>query len=187
MIVSFEEVHVAEYPHLTEDELLHLAEDRQQLTDDARLALDAELSRRRLAPSDIDAYHVEREAADKAEKLKRTVRSYISNVGLGKKFLGKANRHRDTEKLFEQYDATLWFVVLWFPVFPIATFTVRRDLERWLGFTVGSEAVAIERHPRNWEQILLTWVKAASVLLALRLTFLLLEHHPEWLRHLTGT
>src|SRR5579863_2457600 len=41
-----------------------------------------------------------------------------------------------------------------------------------------------ERHPRNWEQILLTWVKAAAVLLAIRPTFLLLLRQPEWLTHL---
>lgn len=173
-----------DYQHLTQGELLHLAEERAELTDDARLALDEELHRRALSQSDLDSYRLQREAADKADKLKRATPTYIHNVGLGKRFFGKANRHRDPEKLFEQYDTTLWFVVFWFPVFPIATFTVRRNLERWLGFTVGSEAVAIERHPRNWEQILLTWVKAASVLLALRLTFLLLLRHPEWLRHL---
>jgi len=103
---------------------------------------------------------------------------------LGKKFFGKTNRHGNPETLFEQYDTTLWFVVLWFPFFPIATYTVRTDLERWLGMLVDSDPVAIERHARNWEQILLTWVKAVLVVLALRLTFLLLLRHPEWLRHL---
>jgi len=175
---------VAEYQHLTEDELLHLAEDREQLTDDARLALDAELSRRRLRPSDIEAYRIECEAADKAERLKRVARFYIHRVGLGKKFLGKTNRYRDPSGLFERYDTTLWFVILWVPIFPIATYTVRRDLERWWGGVSASDEIALERHPRNWEQILLTWVKASAVLLALRLTFLLLLRHPEWLRHL---
>jgi len=175
---------MVEYQHLTSDELLHLAEDREQLSDEARSALDAELGRRKLSPPDIESYRLQRESVEQADHLKRAVRGYIPNVGLGKKFLGKANRHRDTSGLFEQYDATLWFVVLWFPVFPIATYTVRRDLERWWGGVSTSDEIAIQRHPRNWEQVLLTWVKAASVLLALRLTFLLLLRHPEWLRHL---
>ena len=173
-----------EYQHLTQDELLHLAEESDQLTDDARLALDEELNRRRLSSSDIDSYRLECEALGKADKIERATPNYIHNVGLGNKFFGKTNRHRDTERLFEQYDTTLWFVVLWFPVFPIATYSVRTDLERWLGMLVASDPVAIERHARNWEQILLTWLKAAAVLLALRLTFLLLLRHPEWLRHL---
>ncbi len=122
--------------------------------------------------------------ADKADKLRRAAPQLLPSVGLGKKFLGKTKRHRDPSGLFEHYDTTLWFIVLWFPVFPIASYTVRRELERWLGMVVPSDAVAIERHPRNWEQILLTWVKAASLLLALRSTFLLLLRHPEWLRHI---
>lgn len=182
-MMSFEKS-VAEYQHLTGDELLHLAEDREHLTDDARLALDAELSRRKLAPSDVDAYRTEREASEKAENLKRVARFYIHSVGLGKKFLGKSNHHRDPGGSFEHYDATLWFVVLWVPVFPIATYTVRRDLERWWGGLSASDEIGLERHPRNWEQILLTWVKASAVLLALRLTFLLMVQHPEWVRHL---
>ena len=175
---------MVEYQHLTEDELLHLAKEREQLTDDARLALDTELSRRSLWPSDVEAYRVERETADETEKLKRVARFYIHRVGLGKKFLGKAKRHRDPSGLFERYNATLWFVILWVPIFPIATYTVRRDLERWWGGVSASDEIALERHPRNWEQILLTWVKAASVLLALRLIFLLLLRHPQWLKHL---
>jgi hypothetical protein len=49
---------------------------------------------------------------------------------------------------------------------------------------VPSDAVALERHPRNWEQILLTWAKVALLLLAFRLAFFLLMRHPEWLKHL---
>ena len=175
---------MSEYQHLNADQLLHLAEEREQLTDEARLALDAELNQRKLSLSDIESYRLHREAAEKVDSLRRAVRSYIPNVGMGKKFLGKAKRHRDGSGLFEQYDATLWFVVLWLPIFPIATYTVRRDLEKWWGGVSASDVIALERHPRNWEQILLTWVKAASVLLALRLTFLLLLRHLEWLKHL---
>ncbi len=168
---------MAEYQHLTVDELLHLAEEREQLTDEARLVLDAELSRRRLSSSDIDSYRLQCAAADNAEKLNRAAPQYISTVGLGKKFLGKANRCRDPLGGFEEYDTTLWFVVLRLPIFPIATYTVRRDLERWLGMVFASDEIALQRHPRNWDQILLTWVKASALLLALRLAFLMLLHH----------
>jgi hypothetical protein len=173
-----------EYQRLSQDELLHLAEEKDQLTDEARLALDAELHRRKVTSSDVDFHRIEFDAADKADKLKRATPDLILYGGLGKRFLGKANRHRDPGRMFEQYETTLWFVVLWFPVFPIATFTVRRELERWLGMLVASDAVALDRHPRNWEQILLTWVKAASVLLAVRLAFIMLIRHPEWLKRI---
>jgi hypothetical protein len=173
-----------QYEHLTEDELLHVADEREQLTDEARLALESELRRRSLSTSDINAYKQQLADDDKADKLRRARRQVVHNVGLGKKFLGMTNRRRDPSGLFELYESTLWFVVLWFPVYPIATYTVRRDLERWLGVAFASKEIALDRHPRNWEMILLTWVKASAFLLALRLMFLLLLHHPDWLQHL---
>jgi hypothetical protein len=52
-----------------------------------------------------------------------------------------------------------------------------------MGKAFASTEIALERHPRNWEMILLTWAKASAFVLALRLLFLILLHHPEWLRH----
>jgi hypothetical protein len=163
---------------------LHVADERGQLTDEARLALDSELRRRNLSTSEIDAY--KRKCADDnaADELRRAKRQVIHNVGLGKRFFGKTNCCRDPSGLFELCESTLWFVVLWFPVYPIATYTVRRDLERWMGKAFASTEVALERRPRNWEMILLTWVKAAALVLAIRLIFLILLHYPEWLRRL---
>jgi hypothetical protein len=172
------------YQHLTEDELLHVADESEQLTDEARLALESELRRRNLSTSEVNAY--KRQAADdnEADKLRRARRQVIPHLGLGKKFLGKTNCRRDPSDLFELYESTLWFVVLWFPVYPIATYTVRRDLERWLGIVFTSNEIALDRHPRNWAMILLTWVEASAFVLALRLMFLLLLHHPEWVKRL---
>jgi len=53
------------------------------------------------------------------------------------------------------YHSTLWFAVLWFPVFPSATYTVRSDLERWLGILVASDPVPIERHPETGNRFFL--------------------------------
>jgi hypothetical protein len=172
------------YEHLTEDELLHVADEREQLTDEARLALESELRRRNLSTSEVNAYKQECTDNNEADKLRRAGRQFIPNLGLGKKFLGKTNCRRDPSDPFELYESTLWFIVLWFPVYPIATYTMRRDRERWLGMTLTSNEIALDRHPRNWEMILLTWVKASAFLLGLRITYLLLLHHPEWLRHL---
>lgn len=165
-----------EYQNLSEDELLNIAEDRQHLTDEARLALDVELSKRKLSSSNVDAYHSRQETEKQADELKRAVPKFIFRIGLGQKFLGKSNRQRDPSGGFEKFDSTLWFVVLWFPIFPIGTYTVNRPLTQWLGIRFGAEEVAIKKHPRNWEQILLTWIKAVAVLFALRLVFFMLLH-----------
>jgi hypothetical protein len=77
------------YQHLTEDELLHVADERDQLTDEARVALESELTRRNLSTSEVNAY--KRQCADdnEADKLRRAKRQVIPNLGLGKKFLGR--------------------------------------------------------------------------------------------------
>jgi hypothetical protein len=172
-----------EYENLTEDELLNLAQERDQLTDEARVMLDSELSRRRLGSADVKTYREESASFEDAEELKRAKFTFSPSRGLGKKFYGKANRRRDPSGRFEEYDSTLWFMVLYFPVFPIASFTVRCILTKWLGMTVRSKEIPIECHPPDWNQILLTWVKATGILLLFRLLFLLFEWHPEWLEH----
>lgn len=164
-----------QYQQLTEGELLQLTGERLQLTDEARLALDTEISRRKISSLEIESFKVKKAALEKAEKQRLWRIHYIPNFGFGTKFLGKSNRRRDPGGLFEEYDATLWFVVLWVPLFPIATYTGRRDLERWLGMTVAGEETPLQRHPRNWEQILLTWVKTAAILFVAILVFPLLR------------
>jgi len=177
---------VPEYLNLTDDEVLQLAVELGELTDDARLALDSELSRRKLSVKDIQSHKIAYEHAQKLEQA-RTQRRILNrgsynNSGIGFGFRGKRNVHRDPSGQSEQYDSTRWFVVFWIPIFPIATFTVRRTITRPMGINFKSDPQIVARHPRDWEHILRTWVKTAAILLALRLLYLFLEYHPEWLR-----
>lgn len=70
-----------EHQHLANDELVHLAAERDQLTDQARLDLDGELTRRRITTSEIESHKVETQAVEKAEKLRLWKLGYISRVG----------------------------------------------------------------------------------------------------------
>jgi hypothetical protein len=175
-----------EYQNLTDDEVLQLAAEREQLTDDARIVLDWELGRRRLSIKDLQSHRIAYEHAQKLERA-RTQHKILSRgsydrSGIGFRFLGKRSFRREPSGQSEEYDSTRWFVVLWIPVFPIATFTVRRTIVRRMGINFKSDPQIVARHPRDWEQILRTWVKTAAVLLALRLLYLFLEYHHEWLR-----
>lgn len=166
-----------EYHNLTEDELLHLASEKDQLTDEARLALESELNQRKLSAAEVTAYARQFAEDKEAENLRGATPQITPIHGLSKKFFGKLNRRSDPSGLFELYESTLWFAVLWFPVYPIATYTVRCEMKRWLGMEFTSGEIAIERHPRNWGMVLWTWVKACAVLLLIRLVFLF------WVRH----
>ena len=164
------------YQDLSTDELLHIALEREQLTDEARFDLDGELTRRKISANELNAYKADCAQADEEDRVRsanRVVRpGFLSRRDFGFRFLGKMNCHRDPSGQFEEYESTQWFVVFWIPVFPIATFKVRRNLSRWLGIDWRSDPEAIERYPRNWNQILLTWVKAMAFLLVLRIAYL---------------
>jgi hypothetical protein len=175
---------IPEYQYLTTDEILRIASQKEQLTDEARMALETELTRRKLSDGEVQSYKEEYLAAERVEKVRAANRitgsSWFSQRGVGFKFLGKSNGRRDPSGRVEEYESTQWFIIFWFPVYPVATFTVRRTLSRWLGIVPKSQPHTIQRHPRNWEQILTTWIKAALILWAI----LLLLRHPEWLVHL---
>jgi len=179
-----------EYQSLTDDEVLQIATEREQLTDDARSMLDSELALRKLSIKDVQSQKIAYERAEKLERArlghKILSQRTFSRRGFGINFFGKTNVRRDPAGHFEEYDATQWVVILWIPVFPVATCTVHRTRSRWLGLTFKSAPQIIARHARNWEQILLTWVKTAAILLGLRLVLLFLEFHPDFLRRLFG-
>jgi hypothetical protein len=60
-----------EYQLLTDDELLHLAEQRDELTDAAQQALDTELRNRHIAITDLQSYRAETAAVKKGEYRRR--------------------------------------------------------------------------------------------------------------------
>lgn len=174
-----------EYQNLTDDEVLQLAVERDQLTDDARLVLDSELTRRRLSEEDIRSHEISYQRARKRDRARTRHKLFNQDTFLrprfGLSFFGKRNLRRDLSGGFEDYETTRWFVLFWIPIFPVASFCVRRIRSRGLGMTCKGDPQVIDHRPKDWEQILLTWVKVASVLLGLRLLYLIAKYHPEWI------
>jgi hypothetical protein len=158
-----------DYQHLTHDELLRLALEKDQLTDEARLVLDAEISSRRISSSDIASFQDEFLAAQAEED--RDVRAVAASSGshIGKKFFGMKNRTHDARFRIEEYDTTLWFFAFWFPIFPMGSYRIRRLFHRRWHLCTSDEFHVLQKLPkRDWEQILVTWIKAMVVLLVLR-------------------
>lgn len=158
-----------DYQNLTRDELLRLALEKDQLTDEARLALDSEISSRRISSSDIASFQDESQAAQAEED--RDVPAFAASSGshIGKKFFGMKNRTHDARFRIEEYDTTLWFFILWFPIFPIGSYRIRRLFHRRWYFCASDEFHVLQKlSERDWEQILVTWIKAVLVLLVLR-------------------
>jgi hypothetical protein len=163
-----------DYAALTLDELLRLAYQKNELTVEARRALDLELNRRQVTPEVLAVGQTEIAKFERDEE--RDVREFsLMTGGIARKLFGKSKYACDERHRIEEFSATLWFVLLWIPVFPIATYRVRRRFRRWWQFWVSDRYHVFDKLPRDWEQILLTWVKAAAVLLGLRLAWLWLS------------
>jgi len=157
-----------DYQHLTRPELLRLALEKDQLTDEARLELDAEINSRRILPSDIEAFQDESRAAQAQDD--RNVGLVTTSSGhIGKKFFGSKNRTHDARFRIEEYDTTLWFFAFWFPIFPLGSYRIRRLFRRPWNLCASDEFHVLQKFPqRNWEQILGTWIKAMLALMVLR-------------------
>ena len=154
-----------DYQHLTVDELLNLAQERGQLTDEARLALDAELAVRSVTTGDIHAY-AQATIARKRIEERRNQRSKAFYETRYRQFFGKKNRRVDSRNRVEEFDTTLWLVI-GLPLVPLRSYRIRRMYRRWWTLCPSTQLRILESKPRDWEQILLTWVKIGFILLCL--------------------
>jgi hypothetical protein len=154
-----------DYQYLTQDELLNFAQQRNQLTDEARLELDSELGRRRIGAIEVAHYARESIAQQKADerRIKRSRNFYETR---NKRFIGKKNRKLDPRFRVDEFDTTLWFVI-WIPVVPLGSYRVRRRFRRLWNPCRSRRLHILETRPRDWEQILLTWMKTATALFVL--------------------
>lgn len=165
-----------DYSSLSDDEVLRLATRPQDLTDEARSLLDAELSQRNLNAHDVETCRAVVTEFERSEALKVAVP--FTTRGMGRKFFGKSNYQYDSISNSEEFDTTLWFVLLMFPLIPLGTYRIRRRRREnwWDRLFADNKFEVSEKLSRNWQQIALTWLKAVLVVIGIRLSLpLLLE------------
>jgi hypothetical protein len=156
---------IPDYSHLTHDQLLRVALQKAELTDEARLALEAGLGRRKISSGDISGFAVEEKEANLAEE--KVVREVLI-WGIGKKLNGKRNYFRDSGFRIEEFDRTLWFVLFFIPVAPLGTFRIRRRFRRQV---CASDRYRVARLPLDRRQIIATGMKTILILLFLFVAF----------------
>ena len=167
---------VPDYRSLSDDEVLRIATRPQDLTDEARNLLDAELRQRSIRSHDIDEYRALVTEFETSEAAKVAVP--FTTRGMGRKFYGKSNYQYDPISNSEEFDATSWFVFMMFPLIPLGSYRVQRQhRENWWDRIFGDNKFEVlKKLPRNWQQIVLTWIKAVLVVIVIRLSLpLLLE------------
>jgi hypothetical protein len=148
------------YRTLSDGELLRLRLEFDDLTENAQLAMEAELRARGLATQErMESFR----AIDAERKRVRDIRDRGPGEfalwvpwGIGYMQFGKANRRRYADSKTQEYTTTTFFLFLWFPLIPIQTY---RILDH------GWELDWLERLPLDWSQVRSVWGRAVGLIL----------------------
>ncbi len=146
----------------TDDELLRLAVDSEQLIPEANAVLRDELARRRIGNTERLKAFREEEAQRIEEQSRDPGKLFVVHTyGIGRKRFGKAERIYNPETGTEQFKTTVFVVLLWLPLIPTGTFLVERKPALF-----SNQMRVLQRLPLDWEQVLKIWVVASLTLLA---------------------
>ncbi|HXM67285.1 MAG TPA: hypothetical protein VN911_11180 [Candidatus Acidoferrum sp.] len=152
-----------DYATKTDEELLHIALDAESLTPDARSALSSELKKRQLdSPDELTKFVAERRYHQHLDDINLGNLVLVVPHGVGRRAYGRTNI--ETIGTREEYDTTVFGVVFYFPLIPLATYRFSREQ--------GSKQFVVrEKKPTNWSQVLSVWLKAGSIVALIMLVF----------------
>jgi hypothetical protein len=161
-----------EYQSKTDDELLRLALDSEQLTPEAGAALNDELARRRIDKNEQLEAFIQQEEQRKEEQRRNPGNLFVLHpYGVGRDRFGKAGCVYSAETGKERFKTTVFVVLLWLPLIPTGTFIVEKKRSFF-----SRRVTILERLPLDWEQVLKVWVVAFAILLAVIWGIKLLPH-----------
>ena len=146
-----------EYQALTNDEILLIAADRENLVDEARHAIDTEMHRRSLTSDHIRQYQTHIEKAGMQQQVGNL--PFLVPYGIGKILFGKGSRVIDPQGTWEEFDTTLWVVIFWMPLIPVSTYRIRRRTSKrfLLGPWRMNTFEPLSRRGLDWGMVLTTW------------------------------
>ena len=161
-----------EYQSKTDEELLRLALDAADLTPEANVVLNNELSRRGINNAERLAAFQEEEDQRKEEERKEAGKLFVLHpYGIGRDRFGKAERIYDPTTRIERFKTTVFAVLIWFPLIPTGTFLVERKRSLF-----SRQVTILKRLPLDWEQVLQVWVAATGILLSVIIAFRFLPY-----------
>jgi hypothetical protein len=132
--------YAATYSELSNDEILRLACEASGLREEARVALNAELGKRKLTAKDVSEYEqllASMKPGEMAANQSYTARSF---QGLGTATYGKRDFHSDGS-----FTTTKWFVFCWVPVYPIESLRLGKP-----GPRLGTGSPGLSKHYLNF-------------------------------------
>ena len=162
------------YEIKTDEELLRLALDQDQLTPEAAAALASELSKRGIDGTErLNSFREEEEERKAEQDKKPRPLFFIEPWGVGFRRFGKADCILLSKTGRERFRTTVFVVLFWFPFIPTRTYLAERSSRT-------GKTIFMKKLPLDWEQILKVWIVAVASLLSLVL--LLRELLPRLLR-----
>ena len=152
---------VSSYSGKTDDELLRLELDSEQLDPEATIALKNELVKRNISgPERLEAFRIS-ENERKREIAKNPGNLFLTHFGIGRWYFGKAARVRSPDGKWEQFRTTVFTLFFYFPLVPTGTYLVKKKC----GFMAGKIAV-VEKLPLDWRQVFTVWGVALASIVA---------------------
>lgn len=147
-----------DYSEKPDEDLLRLALEPDSLTPDAQIALRAELKKRELdSPSQLASFSEEQKASQHLQDID------LGQLGLGPHGMGKRLYGKTNAELAggcEEYDATLFAVIAFFPLVPIGTYRISREQG-------SKQPMPLDKRPLNWGQIVWVWLRAIFIVIAI--------------------
>jgi len=164
----------AEYESRSNEELLRLSLDQEQLTSAAVIALNNELAKRGINGAEqLDAFRETEE--ERTAKVASNPGSFffIQPWGVGRRRFGKAERVYNSANGVERFKTTVFVVLFWVPLIPTGTYVVERSLK-----SLFPRIIFREKLPLDWEQVLKVWIVAALCVFAVIVAYGLLIRGP---------
>jgi hypothetical protein len=154
----------ASYEQMSDGALMRIAMECEELTPEARAALEMQLAKRGLGAEQQRAfaltYRIETDREIKEDSRRRPMLPWTGSY-FG--YYGKRDLVRMHNR--EQFQTTMWFCVLWIPLVPLGSCIVHRTTTTWLGLF--DDVRTVRKVPLDWEQVFKTWAVSALAVAAL--------------------
>lgn len=152
-----------EYSGRLDEDLLRLVLVSSDLTDEARLALTSELTRRGLSEQQVREFEMEETERKQQLESETGKLFFLPHYGIGRNRFCKGDCVFDEVSGFEEFTTTIFVILFWIPLVPTGTFRVRRTKR----FMLGSEMEVLRRLPMNWGQVAVVWSLTIFILLGI--------------------
>jgi hypothetical protein len=144
------------YRTKSDEELLLLSVEMDELTDEARDALKAEMSLRRLTADEVEQLRFDRQIDERVKEK----RSKASDLLRKRTRFGKRDLVLLDKTKRERFTTTFFIPVAYLPLIPVGTYRIEKLRARWR-----SKLIVLEKKPLDWEQVLAAWVMSGGIAL----------------------